>query len=124
MRVLNRNKQKIYYKTYVGKTKILDEDGYYTGESEITYSDLIEAKMNVSASRGVASEEMFGVSLNYSKLLVTDDINCPMDEHSILWIDKPTDQPYNYVVVRKAKSLNSITYAVLEVNADSASDGD
>ena len=73
--------------------------------------------MNVSASRGVASEEMFGISTNYTKVLVTDDVNCPIDEHSILWIDKPVTGPHDYVVVRVAKSLNSIAYAVLEVSA-------
>lgn len=116
MRLLRRNLKTVYWKNYVGKTEITDDYGYYTGESNIAYTDFLEAKMNVSASRGLASEEMFGISTNYSKVLMTDDINCSMDEHSILWIDAPTTGPYNYVVVQVAKSLNSIAYAVREVN--------
>lgn len=117
MRCLNKNKQTIHYKNYIGKTQILDAQGYRTGEYRLDYSDLIEAKMNVSASRGLASEEMFGIQTNYTKVLVTANTNCSMDEHSIVWIDKPTDGPHDYVVVQKAKSLNSIAYAVLEVSA-------
>lgn len=120
MRCLNKNKQTIHYKNYIGKTQIVDTNGNRTGEYTLSYSDLIEAKMNVSASRGVASEEMFGIQTNYTKVLVTSDINCSMDEHSIVWIDKPTDGPHDYVVVRKAKSLNSIAYAILEVSAGEA----
>lgn len=117
MRLLRRNLKTVYWKNYVGKTQTVDEYGNRTGEYVLSYGDLIEAKMNVSASRGAASEEMFGISTNYTKVLMTSDINCSMDEHSILWIDKPTSGPHDYVVVRKAKSLNSIAYAVLEVSA-------
>lgn len=120
MRCLNKNKQTIHYKNYIGKTQIVDSNGNRTGEYTLSYSDLIEARMNVSASRGVASEEMFGIQTNYTKVLVTSDINCSMDEHSIVWIDKPTDGPHDYVVVQKAKSLNSIAYAILEVSAGEA----
>lgn len=116
MRLLRRNLKTVYWKNYVGKTQIVDSNGLKTGEYAITYSDLYEAKMNVSASRGVASEEMFGISTNYSKVLMTADMNCSIDEHSILWIDTDTSNPYNYVVVQVAKSLNSIAYAVREVN--------
>ena len=115
MRCLERNKKTIHYKNYLGKTQIVDANGNRTGEYTLSYSDLIEAKMNVSASRGVATEEMFGVSTNYTKVLVTSDVDCPMDEQSILWIDKPTDGPHDYVVVRKAKSINSISYAIAKV---------
>lgn len=39
MRCLNRNKTTVNYKTYVGKTDVLDENGLRTGEKAITYSD-------------------------------------------------------------------------------------
>lgn len=116
MRCLRRNQKTIHFKNYQGKTQIVDANGDFTGEYSLSYSDFIEAKMNVSASRGVASEEMFGISTNYTKVLMTDDMNCTLDEHSILWIDAPTTGPHDYVVVLVAKSLNSIAYAVREVN--------
>ena len=117
MRCLNKNKRTIHYRNYLGKQQIVDDNGYRTGEYTLSYSDLIEAKMNVSPSRGMASEEMFGIQTNYTKVLVTDDVNCSMDEHSILWIDKPTSGPHDYVVVKRAESLNSVAYAILEVSA-------
>lgn len=117
MRCLNKNKRTIHYKNYLGKTQIVDDYGNRTGEYTLTYSDFIETKMNISPSRGIASEEMFGIQTNYTKVLVTDDVNCTMDEHSILWIDKPITGPHDYVVVRKAVSINSVAYAILEVSA-------
>ena len=60
MKALERNKQKIYYANYLGKTPITDEDGLLTGESELTYTDPVSVKVNVSAARGEAYIDMFG----------------------------------------------------------------
>lgn len=120
MRCLQKNKQKLYYALYTGKEQIVDDHGNKTGQYRVTYSSPVEMLANISPARGVSDVDMFGITETYSKAIVTDDLSCPIDEKSVLWIGKepafegePT--PYNYVVVRKAKSLNSITYAVLEV---------
>lgn len=116
MKTLNRNKQIVYYALYKGKEDIIDEYGNRTGEHSILYSPPIKAKMNVSAARGTAESNVFGISTNYTKILVTDDMKCAISEDSILWIDATPDEPYNYVVVQVAKSLNSISYAVKKVD--------
>lgn len=117
MRALSRNKQTFYYALYQGETPATDEDGYYTGESEVTFSAPVKMKANISPARGEADVELFGVSEQYSKTIVTSDMRCPIDTMSRLWVGISTDEPYNYVVVRVAKSLNSITYAIREVSA-------
>ena len=64
----------------------------------------------------------YSASTSYSKTVIVDDTNCPIDEHSRLWIDRtPTDAlgadiAHNYEVVMVAKSLNHITYAVKQVD--------
>lgn len=115
MRCLLKNKQTLYYALNQGRTQILDSHGNRTGEWEISYSDPVKAKMNISASKGTSDSEAFGVSVNYTKTLSTDDMKCPITETTVLWIDREPTEPYNYVVTKVAKSLNSITYAILEV---------
>jgi hypothetical protein len=122
MRCLQKNKQKLYYALYTGKEQFVDDHGNKTGQYRVTYSSPVEMLANISPARGASDVDMFGITETYSKTIVTDDLSCPIDEKSVLWIGKePVFEgepvPYNYVVVRKAKSLNSITYAVLEVEA-------
>jgi len=125
MRSLVRNKQKIYYALYDKKEIQRDEYGNETGEPVITYNNPVEYHINVSAARGTADVEQFGINLNYSKSMVTNDLTCPITETTRLWIDKEayetvgevtTITPHNYVVVSVARSINSITYAIKEVS--------
>ncbi len=113
MKLLARNKTKIKYALYEGKEIVTDANGYKTGQMRRVYSTPVEYKCYVTAARGEAQEDMFGVNLNYEKTLVTE-LDCPIDENSILWIDR-MDGEHDYIVVRKAKSLNFITYAIRKV---------
>ena len=50
-------------------------------------------------------------------IMITDDMDCPIEESSILWIDNlDTEKPHDYIVRKVAKGLNSIMYAVRKVN--------
>ena len=118
MKALARNKQTIYYALYKGKEKVYDANGLYTGDHKPSYEEPVKMRMNVSAARGSASVEMFGVNTNYSKVLVTDDMSCPIEETSVMWVGhtpNETADNYNYRVVRVGKSLNSIVYAISEI---------
>lgn len=118
MRTLNRNKQTIYYALYKGNTELMDSYGDPTGESVPAYGDPVKLRCNVSASRGTAEAELFGIDLNYSKTLCVEGTSCPIKEDSILWIGRTPDNDtkHNYVVVAVAVSLNNIVYAVREVD--------
>lgn len=122
MRSLERNKQTFYYALYSGVTEVIDENGDYTGEREITYSSPVKYRANISAAKGESETAPFGIETNYSKTISTNDMSCPIKEDSVLWIDKdPTTDPYNFLVVKVAKSLNSILYAIREVSTDNYS---
>ena len=122
MMCLAQNKQKFYYAVYSGMSDTVDSNGNYTGAKTKTYGSPVEMWANISAARGDATVEQFGVDDNYSRTIVTDDLSCPIDTDSKLWIGTPAVDSggnvlqHNYRVVRVAKSLNSITYAIREVN--------
>lgn len=114
MRTLNRNKRTLYYKLYLGEVEITDS-GNLTGESTPAYGDLTELRCNVSASVGADAVSAFGGFTNYTRTVAVADINCPMDEDSIVWFGVPTTEPHNYIVTKRADSKNGILYALLEV---------
>ena len=116
MKALRRNRQKIYYASYLGETEVKDEYGDDTGEIIPEYSNPMPIYCNVSASRGLAESELFGINLDYSKTLCFGSANVPITEESILWIGRnPKNDKHNYVVKAIAVSLNNTVIAVKEV---------
>ena len=124
MKALARNKQTFYYALPTGSlTDVLDSDGFYTGEQTPAYGSPVEAQMNISPATGRTVLEWFGVNETYDKVLVTDDINCPINETSILWVDitptiveGATETPHDYIVARVARSLNSVVIGIKKVS--------
>lgn len=129
MKALARNKQTLYYALKTGLTNVNDSNGLYTGEQTPTYGTPVKVEMNISPATGRTVLEWMGIATNYNKVLVTDDMSCPITEDTILWIGvEPTttttvngvsttvNNPHNFLVSRVAKSLNSIVYGVIEVN--------
>ena len=123
MRCMVRNKSKFYYASYIGETEIIDEYGNATGEYEVSYDNPKEIYGNVSAAQGEMQSRQFGESESYDKVIVLDDRNAPIDEHSILWVDTlptinedgNTDTSHDYVVKKVAKSLNGLSIAIRSV---------
>lgn len=120
MRLQKRNLQSIYYCLFEGKNPVLDDDGYETGEFTNGYSTVKMLKCSVSTASGQVQSETFGSLEGYDKVIITDDMQCPIDEHTILFVDKmPINNDsdgYDYIVKRVAKSLNHIAYAVKKVD--------
>lgn len=125
MRTLERNKQTFYYALNLGKEEII-KDGFHTAEYRTKYSAWKDIKANISASRGESEAELFGTDEQYDRVFVVSDMNCPIDENTVLAIDiapnvreTPDVMPvFDYVVTRKAKSLNAISYAVAKVKTN------
>lgn len=143
MKTLERNKRTFWYCTVksengVAETReIIDEHGNGTGQYIVLYNDPVEMKANVSPATGQSNTEQFGNLENYDKVIVTDDLKCPIDENSVLFIDKEPEftgvitysptaitteeetvsvPAFDYIVRRVAKSLNSVSIAVRKVN--------
>ena len=118
MRTLERNKTSFHYALYLGKEENVDADGNLTGTYTVMYSNPVECKGNISASSGYVQVEQFGNDLQYDKVIVIDNVSVPIDENTVLWVDKEVEHDkygnpvFDYVVKKVARSLNSVSFAI------------
>ena len=126
MKLQRRNTVSIWYRLYEEDSPqtITDEYGNVleTGERGVTYSAPVEIRASVSTATGTVQAELFGGFTDYDKVVIVDDITCPIDEQSVLFIDRVPEyvegelvNVHDYIVKRIAKSLNFIAYAVRKV---------
>lgn len=146
MRGLKRNQTTFWYCLLIPDTQeaIVDEYGNETGEIIPAYEQAVQMAANVSPATGQNQVEQFGNLDSYDKVIVTCDMSCPIDENTVLFIDKQPEYTevqtheivegqalfaddeivehtyelpkYNYIVKRVAKSLNGISIAVRKVD--------
>lgn len=118
---MERNKVPFGYCLYIRTEPVLDEHGNRTGEKRVIYEDVVETKANISSATGEAQEEVFGSLAEYDKVIVIDDPKFPMDENTVLFVDKAPEftedgQPlFDYTVKKVARSINSVSYAIKKV---------
>lgn len=138
MRVLERNKQELWFANPTSTQYATDSNGFKTGEKTVTYGTPTKVRMSMAissgannlGSQGIATIEPYGLATGYTHRAVTEDLNCLMGELSHIWFGiLPTHEeviggktvtvlnPHNFVVVRKAKSLNHLIYYLKEVDA-------
>ena len=145
MRILSRNKKDLWYANRVSASYVTDNNNLKTGEKTQTYGNPIKARMSMAissgannlGSQGIASLEPYGIVTGYTARAVTEDLNCSMNEESRIWYgilpthtetrtitvngqtttqEVEVPNPYNYTVVRMAKSLNHLIYYLKEVD--------
>lgn len=129
------NKNTIWYSKLTGKEPILDEHGLMTGDTRQTYTAPVALRAALSESiglnnltaQGVAEQRNYGITTNYTHRMITEDMDCPLDEESIVWYDRdpgdnPYDVPYNFVVIRVSKTLNYKMYYLRQVDVDGPGD--
>lgn len=118
-----RNKIAFYYAPYLDTTEIEDEYGNLTGEYGVNYGNPVKMYGNISAAQGAIQSRQFGENVMYDKVIVFDNVNTPIDEYCILWVDTlpvltddgTTDTPHDYVVKKVARSLNELSVAIGKV---------
>lgn len=121
MKILERNKTPFWYQLFDRTKTVEDEYGNEVG-SAVVYKDAVEMKGNISSATGSAQVEQFGNFAGYDKVIVVDDMSCPIEETTVLFIDKKPEYDaegnplFDYVVKRVAKSFNVIAYAVKRVD--------
>ena len=145
MRVLQRNKKDLWFANRTGETLVVDDNGLKTGEREQTYGtpQKIRVSMSMSSgannlgSQGMVTLDPYGLTTAYTHNAITEDMNCPMTEESIVWYgieptrtvtvtrtvngetvteEQTVSVPHNFKVVRKAVSLNHLIYYLKEVD--------
>lgn len=137
MRGLKRNKQKLWYQLYLEHIPVYETDldgniiydpvtgePLLTGDYTVGYADPIEFRANVSPARSEAQSEPFGIDTVYDKVICyCGGKALPIDELTVLFVDKEPEFDENgslinkpdYNVVKPAKSLNSVLYAIRKV---------
>lgn len=131
MRTMARNKSRFFYALYKDKVQKTDEYGNSTGEYEVIRENPVEFYANISAAKGETSTRQFGESEAYDKVIVMDNDAPPIDEYTVLWVDKTPQvdetgalatnendeviTPHDYIVKKVAKSLNSVSIAISKV---------
>lgn len=116
VRVVNRNRRPVAYAFYLGVTDVVNSDGEYTGEHEVSYTDPVKALMNVSGGRGQADINLFGIGSSTMRTIVTEDLDTPFSEETVFWIETdPDTEPYDYRVVNVSRTINQVVIAVDKV---------
>lgn len=106
MKLQRRNLKPIQYQLYIRTEKTFDDYGNESGQNPV-YADPVEMLCSISADTGYSEIQLFGTLDDYDKVIVTDDLNCQVDENSLIIINGD-----KYIVRKSAPTLNFIFYAV------------
>jgi hypothetical protein len=135
MRGLKRNKKVLYYQLYDSHLLVYETDldgniiydpetgePLLTGDDMVGYAEPVKFRANVSPARGDSDSDPFGISLDYTKQIVTCDMALPIVEGTLIWESEPVEDTgkADYKVVAVAKSLNSIIYAMKKIESGNA----
>lgn len=115
MRSMTRNKRPIYYALYLGYNDVTDSNGDLTGEKRITYTTPVLWEANYNPGGGTTVIAQFGTDESYTRIISTSDMNCPINEQSLLWIERSSDEAPNYKVTAVRRSINSIRYVCEQI---------
>ncbi len=83
------NTRKVWYAFFEDQIPEVDEDGNYTGEQLLVYGKPHKTRANLSASRGTASNDVFGLNTQYSKTMSTSKMDLGIDEQTLIWDEQP-----------------------------------
>ena len=117
MRNLVRNQSLCYYALYSGETELLDDDGFYTGEKESSYSSPVEFYANVGVPRVRFNDFEFGRIQQGDRLITDSEKELPFDGDTLVWIDNSTTDEADYRVVSVTDSINTRTILLRKRNA-------
>lgn len=134
MRLLARNRQRIYYRNLIGSTPLTETDEYgnvlQTGEYVKTYSPLQTVKCYVKSAIGMNEAEPFGDFTSKRRTIYIDKNLAEINEYSQLWVgeDPQADEdgnptvPHNFTVDGISNGLNHIRIAIrkVEVNVETS----
>ena len=111
MRNLRINKQTI---TYINPTGVVTDevnaDGLKTGRKIPAYTEEAQLDVNIRIDRGGVWLRDYGISTEFDGIIETSDMNCPLDEGSIV-----TDRGKKFMLSRMDRSLNGLKYYLEEV---------
>ena len=87
MRLLDRNKQTIWYSLPIGRVELTDINGFRTGQYKVNYTEPVQIKLNIRWDNGPIRLEGFGFTGSGKRRMVVEGRLCPITLGTILWID-------------------------------------
>ena len=119
---LKANQVPFYYQLFQGEVELRDEDGYLTGEKEISYSKPDKAYARISPNTNEVTNTPFGIDCVYDKMISTVQ-DLPIDEFSRLFVDVIPEvddtgmvtNNYDYEVVAVAKDMHQKMWAIRKI---------
>lgn len=124
MRTVQRDKRPVAYAFYNGMTELVDTDGNYTGEYELSYTTPVRTLMNVSGGRGQADIALFGLTQTFARTATTQDLDTGWNTDMVFWVEAdPDTEPFNYRVAAVSRTINQVVLALAEVERTTP-DGD
>ena len=126
-----RNKQPFWYALYARAIEDYDDYGNQIG-THAKYGDPVRAEANISPAKGSAIAQQFGYDEQYDKVIVTGDMDTPIDEYTVLWIDTVPEldesgalkvnadgeivTPWDYIVRKVGRGLPNFGSTVIAVS--------
>ena len=125
MRCLERNKRPLWYALRVGEEETVDGFGHPTGEVKPVYGEPRELRIFQQDGAGAYGINAYGTASVCDKILVTSDMELPIDEETVFWIDAvPADNgtvPHDYVMAAPPiQGLNQVVYKLRRVGVSYA----
>lgn len=129
MRLLDRNKQTVYWRNLTGASAMTTTDEFgnilETGEWVKTYGEVKSARVYVKSAIGMNNADPYGDFTSKQRTIYALPEETDIDEFSILWIgiDPMLDEgeptvPHNFTVNGVSHGLNHIRIAVRQVDVD------
>lgn len=96
--------------------ELVDGNGDYTGEYGTLYAKPVKVRANLSPAHGSAEDEVFGLSVNYTKVLTTAKMNIGITIDSLVWDEEPSVDDDFYIVQDDENALiNDSVYRVVRI---------
>ena len=121
MRCLERDKRRVLIGRFVGLSRVVDDQGRFTGRNEPGYAKPVEFWPTVSPVRGEAEGDYFGQRVDYDLTLTVDDPAFEVKEADILWVDELDGEPGGVRFVEGRDGLGGSTFE--DWDSDDDADG-
>lgn len=112
MRTLELNETELWYVEPIGKVEVKDDDGYFTGELETSYSNPIKINLHLYPASGDILERTFGLS---AELDFVTNSNIKLEKDILIFRNKPTGgdlDKYDFTIDKILPSLNNNQYGL------------
>lgn len=112
MRTLKRNQIQLWIVSNLGMQDILDEDGYFTGEMEVQFSEPRRIQLPLYPASGDVVSRTFGIGHDLTMVSVSEE---KLNKTDLIFYNEPIgdfETTYDYSISVILPSLNIFNYGL------------